>query len=287
MSQSPNYHATHPTPYPAINALLHVLLSDVRTVLEDHFVAMYVHGSVASGDFAPQRSDVDFVVVTADRLPDEMLPALEAMHARISASGLKWATRLEGSYVPQQALRRYDPTRAHHPALRVDGSFAVDHHGIDWVIQCHVIREQGVVLAGPAPRILIDPIRPDELRRAALATLQEWWSPMLRDPARLHSSEYRAYAVLTMCRALYTLQHGTVAPKPVAARWAQEELGERWRATIERALAWPHGAQSDDVDEIDEMDETLGLIRYTIERSQQFEIPTPEEEDEEGDRSHR
>jgi hypothetical protein len=43
----------------------------------------------------------------------------------------------------------------------------------------------------------------------------------------------------------------------------------------------------DEIDETDEMDETLSLIRYTIERSQQFEIPAPEEEDEEGDRSHR
>ena len=276
-------HVTHPTPYPAINAVLHLLLSDVRTVLGDHFVGMYVHGSLASGDFAPQRSDVDFLVVTADRLPDEMLPALEAMHARITASGLKWATKLEGSYVPQQALRRYDPTRAHHPSLRVDGSFAVDHHGIDWVIQCHVLREQGVALAGPAPKGLIDPVRPNELRRAALATLHEWWSPMLRDPARLHSSEYRAYAVLTMCRALYTLQHGTVVSKPVAARWAQEELDGRWTALIERALAWPRGAQSEDMDKMDEMDETLGLIRHTLKRSQQFEIPTLEE----GNRSHR
>jgi hypothetical protein len=277
-------HITDPTPYPDVNAVLHALLSDVQAVLGDHFVGMYVHGSLASGDFAPQRSDVDFLVVTTDRLPDEILPALEAMHARITTSGLKWAPKLEGSYVPQQALRRYDPTQAHHPSLRVDGSFAVDHHGIDWVIQCHVIRKQGIVLAGPAPKALIDPIRPNELRWAALATLHEWWSPMLRDPTRLHSSEYRAYAVLTMCRALYTLQHGTIVSKPVAARWAQEELGERWTATIERALAWPRGAPSDDMDE---MDETLGLIRYTLERSQQFEIPAPKVEEEKEDRSHR
>jgi hypothetical protein len=47
-------------------------------------------------------------------------------------------------------------------------------------------------------------------------------------------SEYQAYAILTMCRALYTLQHGTVVSKSVAARWAQEVLGERWAAlTVE------------------------------------------------------
>ncbi len=110
---------THPTPYPDVNAVLHVLLSGVQTILGNHFIGMYVYGSLASGDFNRQRSDIDFLVVTADELPDEMLPALEAMHARITASGLKWATKLEGSYIPQHALRRYDPAHARHPSIRV------------------------------------------------------------------------------------------------------------------------------------------------------------------------
>ena len=257
----------HPIPYRELNILLHELLSGVRAVLGPQFVGLYVHGSLASGDFDPQRSDIDFVVVTAIELPDEMFPALEAMHARLTASGLKWATRLEGSYIQQQALRRYDPAHARHPALRVDGSFDVDHHASDWVLQSHVLREKGIAVAGPAPQTLIDPVQPDDLRRAALGILQEWWLPQLDDPARLHSSEYQAYAVLTMCRVLYTLQHGTVVPKAVAAHWAQEELGERWAALIGRALAWRQDAP------FDELDETLDSIRHTIERAQQFEIP--------------
>jgi hypothetical protein len=127
-----------------------------------------------------------------------------------------------------------------------------------------------VVVAGPAPQTLIDPIQPNGLRRAALAILREWWSPQLHDPARLHNSEYQAYAILTMCRALYTLQHGIVVSKPVAARWAQEVLGESWAALIERVLAWRHGAQ------LDHLNETLDFIRYTLERGQQFEIPADE-----------
>ena len=264
-------HVTHPTPYPDVNAVLHLLLSSVQTVLGNHFIGMYVHGSLASGDFDPQRSDIDFFVVTADELPDEMLPALEAMHARVAASGLKWAAKLEGSYIPQQALRRYDPSRARHPWLGVDGHFAVEQLGSDWVIQRHIIREQGIVVTGPAPQTLIDPVQPNDLRRAVLGILREWWSPPFPDPARFHSSEYQAYAILTMCRALYTLQYGTVVSKPVAARWAQKALGEPWAALIELALAWRHDAQ------LDKLNETLDFIRYTLERSQQFEIPTTDE----------
>jgi hypothetical protein len=81
------------------------------------------------------------------------------------------------------------------------------------------------------------------------------------DPARLESGEYQAYAVLTMCRALYTLEHGRIVSKPVAARWAWVTLGKRWAALIDWALAWRHAAPSD------RLNETLDLIRYTLERS--------------------
>ena len=260
-------HATDPTSYPDVNAVLRVLLSRVQAVLGDYFIGMYVHGSAASGELDSQRSDIDFLVVTADELPDEMLLALAAMHDRITMSGLTWAAKLEGSYIPQQALRRYDPNHSHHPALRVDGSFDVDGHGSDWVIQRHIIREKGIVVAGPSPQTLIDPVQPDELRQAELETLREWWAPQIYDHSRLQDREYQAYAVLTMCRALYMLEHGTVVSKPIAARWAQEALSDRWAVLIEQALAWPQGSQ------LDEMDETLDLIRYTLELAEQHAEP--------------
>jgi len=261
-------HAAHLTSDSDINALLQELLSNAQIILGNHFVGMYLYGSLASGDFNPERSDIDFVVVTADNLPGETISALKAMHTRLAAGGSMWATRLEGDYIPRYALRCYDPTQARYPHLGVDGHFDVEQHESDGVIQRHLLRVEGIVVVGPAPQTLIDPVLPNDLRRAVLGTLRGWWSPMLHDSIRLRSREYQAYAALTMCRALYTLQHGTVVSKTVAARWAQQSLGELWIALIERALAWPRDPQQD------KMNETLDLIRYTLERSQQFEIPT-------------
>ena len=143
----------------------------------------------------------------------------------------------------------------------MDGSFDVDGHGPDWVLQRHVIRERGIVLVGPAPHTLIAPISAEQIRWAARETLHEWWAPQLVDHSHLRSDEYQAYAVLTMCRALYTLHHADVAPKAVAASWAQEILGEPWSSLIDRAQAWRHG------DVLDALEETLSLIRYTLERA--------------------
>ena len=77
------------TSYPDINAVLHLLLKEVRSALGEHFVGLYLHGSLASGNFDPERSDVDFVVVTADALPDALIPALAELHSRIIGSGMQ------------------------------------------------------------------------------------------------------------------------------------------------------------------------------------------------------
>jgi hypothetical protein len=87
---------------------------------------------------------------------------------------------------------------------------------------------------------------------------------MLDDPVRLREREYQAYAVLTMCRALYTVQHGTVVSKPDAVRWAQEFLGPQWAELVEEALAWPRGSQPD------RLEETLALIRRTLHLAEQL-----------------
>jgi predicted nucleotidyltransferase len=252
---------TEPTPYSDVNDVLQMLLSGAQSVLGDHFVGLYLYGSLASGDFNPQASDIDFVVVTAADLSDEAIHNLEALHVRLWSSGLKWATKLEGAYVPRHTLRRHDPNSAPCPTIN-EGRFYLDRLGSDWIIQRYILREYGAVVCGPSLKLSIDPVRPDDLRRAVAGVLREWWQPMLADPAWIRTREYEAFATLTMCRALYALAHGDIVSKPVAARWALQTLDDRWAELIDRAVAWPQEPQSES------LSETLEFICYTIDRTQ-------------------
>lgn len=252
----------NPTPYPDVNETLNLLLSNASEILGDQFIGMYLYGSLSSGDFDPETSDIDFLVVTADTLPEDKVVAIEAMHQRLWSSGMKWASKLEGAYVPKDLIRRHDRNGGSCPTVN-EGRFYVAGLGNDWIIQRHILRECGVVLAGPDPKTLIDPVSPDDIRQAVSGVLRDWWFPMLADPAWLanHGSEYHAFAILTMCRALYALEYGTIVSKPAAARWAQAKLGERWRQTIERSIpAQKHGTEQAGL-----LDDALELIRYTKE----------------------
>jgi predicted nucleotidyltransferase len=249
------------TPYADINTLLQTLLTRIQPILGAQFVGMYVHGSLAAGDFDPTRSDVDWLVVTADKLADDTLVALEAMHAAITRNKQPWTLNHEGSYIPQKALRRYDPMADSHPALGTGGHFQMMQHGSGWILQRYVAREYGITLAGEPIKALIDPLTATELRAAARDILLEWWLPLLNDMSRLMDAEYQAYAVLTMCRILYTGATGAVTSKPQAAQWAQRNVPAHWQPLIQHAAAWRHGSP------MDVLADVVAFIRYTVEQS--------------------
>ncbi|HEX7540928.1 MAG TPA: aminoglycoside adenylyltransferase domain-containing protein [Anaerolineales bacterium] len=247
-------------PYPDINIILGKLLTNVQAVLGTRLVGLYIHGSLAYGDFNPQTSDIDFLVVTDDHISGETFSALKDMHTRLFASGPAWSQKPEGAYIPKDDLRRHDPAHTPVPWLGVDGHFALETLVSDWVIQRWILREKGIAVAGPPLKAMMDPLGADDLREAVRVSLREWWSPPFPSPERFQSDEYQAYAVLTMCRSLYLLENGMVASKPAAARWAQFALGDRWIGLIEEAARWREGL------EFDRLDEPVGLICYTLER---------------------
>jgi predicted nucleotidyltransferase len=248
-----------PTLYPDINEVLNSLLSSAKDILGDQFVGMYLYGSLSSGDFNLETSDIDFLVVTTDNLSKEKVAALETMHQQLWSSGSKWASKLEGAYVPKELIQRHNLDGALCPAVN-ERQFYVAGLGSDWIIQRHIVRECGIVLAGPEPKTLIDPVSSDDIRGAVIGILQEWWFPMLGDPSWLakHGSEYHAFAIITMCRVLHALEHGTIVSKPAAARWARARLGMRWSQVIEQAIA----AQKPGAERTDLLKDSLELIHY-------------------------
>ena len=232
---------SYPTPYAEANAAVEALLDGVEETLGEQMVGLYLYGSLASGDFDPQTSDIDFLIVTREALSESQVSALEAMHARLWAAGPKMAAKLEGKYLPLADLPRFEAQAGPFPTVN-EGEFFLAKQESDWIIQRWVLREQGVAVMGPPLEPLIEPVSPEMLRGAVLGYLREWWMPMLARPTRLESSEYQAYAILSMCRALYTLRNGEIASKPVSARWAQTEFGS-WAGLIESALSWRTGSE--------------------------------------------
>jgi len=216
---------------------------------------MYLYGSLASGDFDPESSDIDFAIATTDDLDGATIDRLKAMHNAVKANGGQWARHLEGCYISLAKLCKYTPDQS-VPHLNEHG-FEVRTLGPDWVFQRQVIRGHRMIVAGPDPRKLIDAVSKENIQRAVHDVLVNYWSKSIEDPSWLKQKKYQAFAVLTMCRALYAFKLGEIVSKPEAANWAAENHAT-WAPLIRRSLT--ERASRDESD----YSQALDFIKFTI-----------------------
>ena len=251
------------TPYPDVNHALRHFLGRIRAILGEAFVGMYVYGSLAQGDFDRDTSDIDFIVVTGRAVTDEQFAALGAMHNDFRAGDSPWAGKIEAAYIQRGALNLPDGGSARYPQLEKGRELRREPLEDGWAFQRSVLREQGIVVAGPAPATLVDPVPARELADADLAIVRLWREQRHSDPTWLPWVRERAaqrFVLVTLCRALYRREHGTLASKAAAAAWAQAALEPSWAALIARSLA-ARDVHANVPDE--ELAETLAFLDYT------------------------
>jgi hypothetical protein len=258
-----------PTAFAEVNAVLTEFRVSISALLANHLTGIYAVGSLALGDFDPLNSDIDLVVVTDTTITDALFLELQKLHATFAASNSPWAKKVEAVYVPQTTLRRDSPNSEKYPQIERDTTLFKATLEDGWIFQCYTLREHGLVLCGPDPHTLIDPVGPEDMRLPVAVMSGLWLEQARHDPEWLDWARQRdnhRFVILTLCRMLYSLANGAVASKPVAARWAQTELGQPWETLIAGSLARQY--EAGDILQR-ELDETVAFIQYTFEQSQQ------------------
>lgn len=230
-----------------ITEILNALLSGIQLGLKYNLVGVYLRGSLATGDFIPETSDIDVLAVTENAVDDEEFALLASLHAQLAALPNAYAGRIEIAYIDRAALKRFQ-AGLRHPTLGQGETLVRSEHQQNWILERWTLRECGVTLVGPNPQSLVDSISPGEIRQAVRARLRDWaeWAQKLEDPEWLAPRRAAAaYVVETMCRALHTLACEELSSKRRAVAWALDALSEPWRATVKRSQEWRTDNTSD------------------------------------------
>lgn len=220
------------TPYSDVNALLENLQSRIRAILGEKVVGVYLSGSLVTGDFNHDVSDVDLIVATSTDLDDQECTSLAAMHEDVARTHEQWRSRIDASYVPIATLRAPGHGQR-YPVKYPSEPFHWEDAGSDLLMTRYILREKGVALFGPPPWTLLDPVSRDDLVRAVQQACREWRG-YIKDT---RSRNGQAFAILSMCRALYTVIQGDFVSKKQAALWAETSKPE-WAPVIRQALTW-------------------------------------------------
>jgi len=218
-------------------------------------------GSLVTGDFDYDSSDIDLIAATTTELDEEEIERLKRMHQDIALQEKVWDDRIEVGYISVENLKK---SQSHFQiALISPGEpFHVTKADSAWIINRYVLRKKGITLFGPSPETLIDPISQEELMHAMQEFIREW-RDWIENTAVMRRREYQAYVILTICRALYTCRLGKFVSKKQAALWAEKELPE-WSSLIRRALVWRNAWKDEHVDHDVALPETMRFVHFAL-----------------------
>jgi hypothetical protein len=172
-------------------------------------------------------------VVIKRNLDDNEIKALSKWYKQISKVN-PWVKRLEMTYSTKQNVSKRLGQKSgnlvyHNSKLRkIDWSDGVN--SITWFN----IHQSGSVLYGFNPNLFVPQVSKKMLRRALKMGLGYFKN---RRPKFARAPWDQAYAVLTLCRILYTLKNNTITSKDKAAKWCIKVMPE-WEKLVNLSLEY-------------------------------------------------
>ncbi len=221
-----------------VSRILAQLTDGLRSVLREELVGVYLYGSLISGDFDPDISDIDLVVVMTTALDSIKFNALHRLHQSVVERHPDWYDRLELAYISGAGLRAFRHQTSTIGIISPGEPFHLIQAGHDWLISWYALRKDGLALVGPPIQSLIDDI-PTHVYLQAVSEHICRYRDSVKKP---HNKSALSYIVLTVARGAYTLSHRRATSKIKAAVWAKQ-LYPQWAALVESALRWranPH-----------------------------------------------
>jgi hypothetical protein len=200
-------------------------------------VGLHVVGSLALGDFRPDRSDIDVVAVVTEQPDHETRQRLADVHRTA-------APTIDGPYLTAGALVT-DPGGVGPVAHHVDGHFAFgDCHEVSpvtWAILDH----DAITMRGARPAALGLSSDADAVRRFSASNLWNYWTGWAEWTAAvmaelpgdsLIDARLLEWGVLGAARVHLAATTGEVVSKSAAGTRARSTAGEEWHSVLQLAL---------------------------------------------------
>ena len=237
-------------------------------VLGDKLAGLYVHGSLATGSFHRERSDIDLIAVSSAKLTPGWREAVAQALVHLS-DARPTAGDIEVNVIQERYARAFEhpmPYEVHYSSRyreeirrgRID--FTAERTNVDLAANVLEARERGVTLYGPSPAVMFGPV-PWHAYINALEADFRW--------ARAHLNEMPVYAVLSACRILHGATSRTMRAlnKDEAAVWALQTVPRMYHSIVNDALQLYRGTKSIEDVVIEERD-LIAFREYVRERSQ-------------------
>lgn len=222
-----------------IKSEVNTLTTECQRLLKENLLGVYLHGSLALGGFKPERSDIDLVVVTAQRMSLEVKRAIVELLLLVS----RFPRPIEISFLVEKDIFPYQnplPYDLHYSEkwrekmqqdVRNEGwkqwNDSIEHDP-DLVTHLTVLHHYGICLYGRSIAEALPAVPEQDFRAAIIEDLRQATEKRLHDPI---------YFVLNACRVEAYVREGKILSKDAGAEWGLVNLPAQFHVLIEQSLA--------------------------------------------------
>ena len=189
----------------------------VSKALRDNFLGFYIMGSFVMGDWDPQKSDIDFIVVTRKALNKEESIQISKLHQTLSKSDV--GKRLDGAYMYLQHLQEKSFE---------EKTGSVENHEFIADSPCHLSADNVLCLLQYGKCVLGKPIKELSLSVSDEELAQAARDMLIEDADEIDKKQdfQTLYDMLIdMLRCIYTLETKKLPTKPGAVEHCRRLLG--------------------------------------------------------------
>ncbi len=216
--------------------LMQVIKDRYHTILQDNLLGIYLHGSLATGCFQWERSDIDFLVVARRALPVEKKIAL--VETLYSLSPDAPPAGFEMSVILERYCRNIPypiPYELHYSNAwkrdyeRDPQGFCSRMHGEDPDLTAHImnLHAYGTAVHGPGIPRVFDQVKREDALRAIRSDAED---------AEGHLHDKPVYFVLNLARAVAYCRENAVLSKKEGGEWALRHMSTEHQRVIQAAL---------------------------------------------------
>ncbi|MBO4884704.1 MAG: DUF4111 domain-containing protein [Clostridia bacterium] len=207
-----------------------------RAILGDNLAGVYLHGSAVMGCFNEKKSDIDLLTVVNGGVPDGVKRAYMDMVVGLNA--LAPQKGIEMSVVKRDVCKPFvypTPFELHfsngHLAWyeKDPADYIAKMNGVDWDLAAHftVLRARGKRLFGEEIEDVFGEVEREYYIDSIWRDIEGAEEDIAEDPT---------YIALNLCRVLAYVRDGLVLSKREGGDWGAENLPEKYRGLIRRAL---------------------------------------------------
>jgi streptomycin 3"-adenylyltransferase len=219
----------------SVEAFIGQIKNDLPPLIPETLFGIYVHGSIAYGDFAEHRSDIDIIAVLKRPLNANELLKLREWFGSPVMQESPWIKKLEMDFPVLATLiadSKYGAPATHFQ----DGNLDDMENGVDgsnpiaWV----GILDCGITLYGPDPKDFVPEITEEKVIRAQKGefdVLVENYDDWMR-----RDTWNQVYVITNLCRIAYYLSEKKIASKVAATQWCLDKVPEEYRHLMTFAL---------------------------------------------------